>query len=413
MARVRDRSTAAAAGGRRGARGGVAKLLLLAGGLLAALAIAEAAVRVLKLAPRIHRINPEMARTVYRVSENPVLGYVFKENYRDAGNPDLKTSYPYINAHGFRDRERAYEKPAGVRRIILLGDSVVAGAVNIREIDDTISRKLEKALEGGNVEVLNMGINGYCTLAEVELLREKGLRYAPDLVIVVFTSNDYMNMNSELGMVTQPRAVRWLFVRSHLFRTLGIRFNLCRLRTEFGLQEVAGEWAGAILARDGAKKGREILGSDEATSATIKRHLLEMGDSNVHRAIPELAQLSREHGFRVLIGLWPMFREDSILQLESWGGEVRPVFETPTEIERLAAEHGIPAFRFAGYFADDFKAALARAGDAAIDPKNFYTDGDDMHPNAAGSAVAAAALAEILAQNPRLLGDPGGSPPVR
>ena len=156
-------------------------------------------VRWFDLVPKLHRLNPGLQKTVYRFSKNPILGYVFKENYRDNQSPDLSTSYPYINAHGFRDKERTYEKPKGVTRIILLGDSVVTGAEYIEQFNNMISGKLEKTLDPSKVEVLNISVNGYCTRAEIELLKERGIKYAPDLVILVFVHNDYININADLG----------------------------------------------------------------------------------------------------------------------------------------------------------------------------------------------------------------------
>ena len=78
----------------------------------------------------------------------------------------------------------------------MLGDSVVEG-VGLRDLDDTVSRQLEKLYPDGRTEVLNFGVSAYCTLAEVELLEVKGLAFDPDVVILVFVENDYLNFNRE------------------------------------------------------------------------------------------------------------------------------------------------------------------------------------------------------------------------
>ena len=76
---------------------------------------------------------------------------------------------------GFRDRPREVAKPDGGRRIVLLGDSVVE-MINYVSDEETISRNWESRYGDPLVEVLNVGTAGYCTLAEVELLRRRSDR---------------------------------------------------------------------------------------------------------------------------------------------------------------------------------------------------------------------------------------------
>ena len=146
-------------------------------GILLALPLAEVAVRALRMAPEIRFIDVSHDDTVFRRSDNPILGFELKPDWRDP-DADLVRSYPSTNSHGFRDIERSLEKPAGVRRVLLLGASVVEG-FGLRELDQTISRQTEFAF-GDGTEVLNFGVSAYCTRAKVELLRTKGLAFHPD-----------------------------------------------------------------------------------------------------------------------------------------------------------------------------------------------------------------------------------------
>jgi len=50
------------------------------------------------------------------------------------------------NSHGFRDYERSYEKPQGVYRIVVLGDSYIEGLQV--ELEKTFTAQLEKMLNG-------------------------------------------------------------------------------------------------------------------------------------------------------------------------------------------------------------------------------------------------------------------------
>lgn len=68
-----------------------------------------------------------------------------------------------INAEGLRDYEYDYQRPAGVTRILALGDSVTFGWGV--KLEDTYPKVLERLLNGGEsrdrYEVLNCGVGNY------------------------------------------------------------------------------------------------------------------------------------------------------------------------------------------------------------------------------------------------------------
>ena len=96
----------------------------------------------------------------------------------------------HINSHNLREREIPYEREAGVRRVLVVGDSQVAG-FEVAE-GETFTRVAERALraEGIPIEVINAGFRGYGTDQVLLWLQEEGLRYRPDLVIYVWAYND-------------------------------------------------------------------------------------------------------------------------------------------------------------------------------------------------------------------------------
>lgn len=99
-----------------------------------------------------------------------------------------------INSLGLRDREHPYDKPAGVRRILVLGDSYAWGYGVSNE--ETFSEVLEQRFveEHANWEVLNSGVSGWGTDQEYLYLLHEGFRYGPDLVVVAFyLINDPLN----------------------------------------------------------------------------------------------------------------------------------------------------------------------------------------------------------------------------
>jgi lysophospholipase L1-like esterase len=95
-----------------------------------------------------------------------------------------------INSFGFRDREYELDKNKGTYRIVVLGDSITFG--NMFSIENIYTEQLEDlfAKKKKDVEVLNLGMTGYDTLAEVSALEHIGLRFKPNLVIVGYCIND-------------------------------------------------------------------------------------------------------------------------------------------------------------------------------------------------------------------------------
>jgi len=96
-----------------------------------------------------------------------------------------------INAHGLRGPDRPYEKPPGVHRTLLLGDSFTEGYTVAEEA--TVRARLESLLDAAGCaphEVINGGTAAYSTDQEYLFFLEEGARYAPDVVVVLFYYND-------------------------------------------------------------------------------------------------------------------------------------------------------------------------------------------------------------------------------
>jgi lysophospholipase L1-like esterase len=99
-----------------------------------------------------------------------------------------------FNRFGFRDRERSLERTPGTIRILALGDSVTFG-MGVAE-KDSFPRVTEALLNGSRrdglapLEILNFGVPGYNTVHELAQLREVGLKFHPDMVVVGFLYND-------------------------------------------------------------------------------------------------------------------------------------------------------------------------------------------------------------------------------
>ncbi|MEN8185483.1 MAG: SGNH/GDSL hydrolase family protein, partial [Myxococcota bacterium] len=152
---------------------------------------AELLVRVLGLAP--HLPNQYAA---YR--EDPVLPHrlrpgVVLEGRSVTGEFDFHYAH---NSHGMRDVERRLEKPAGVFRVLALGDSFTYGAGV--GFEDTFLAGLERTLnqrDGSHppVEVVKAGVPRYFPEAERLFLEHYAAPFDADLVLVVFVPNDVID----------------------------------------------------------------------------------------------------------------------------------------------------------------------------------------------------------------------------
>ncbi len=96
-----------------------------------------------------------------------------------------------INSLGLRGPEPARSKPAGTRRVLVLGDSYVFG-VGVDEEHLFTTRLGQRLARGGAaLEVVNAGVNGWSNDQQLALLGELGPRLVPDVVVLVMCDNDF------------------------------------------------------------------------------------------------------------------------------------------------------------------------------------------------------------------------------
>lgn len=131
----------------------------------------------------LHRIHREWTGE-YAVY-HPTRGWALKPDIKSMSVFDGKVLNS--NSKGLRGKtEYPYQRIPGKRRIVVLGDSFTFG----EEVsdDETYAHYLESALP--NTEVLNLGVQGYGHDQMLLYLKEEGVKYRPDVVIVGFASLD-------------------------------------------------------------------------------------------------------------------------------------------------------------------------------------------------------------------------------
>lgn len=155
---------------------------------------------------------------LYRKSADSILRYELK--------PSAKLNIPLyyegveINSDGFRGPEYSPKKAEGVYRVVMLGDSVTMARLN--KWEDTLAQRLKEGLQGlcpqKKFEVLNMGVEGYNSIQELQMLKAKALKYDPDMVILQYCLND-------------PDYPEYYFNKNFLNRhSLAVRYILYRIK---------------------------------------------------------------------------------------------------------------------------------------------------------------------------------------
>ncbi|HEY0781554.1 MAG TPA: hypothetical protein VGE98_03800, partial [Thermoanaerobaculia bacterium] len=322
------------------------KLALALVATLVALLAAELMVRLLGAAPMIYAIQ----KGRFQLSHNPKIGYEpvpLTYQGRELSFYDYRGA---SNSLGYRDVEHAVAKAPGTYRIVVLGNSVAAG-LGVDRFEDTFPPILGELLKarGLQAEVINLGVSGYNPQQQVETLKDRGLQYQPDLVLVAYTLTARQRLDGDImktllaaeeakGGVSTARFDSVL-VDSALYRLLRFR----------------------VLAPKVAPR---------QARADAERHLAVVSGDTVAPSFDELAALQRAHGFDVLVAVFPRLVRN--FRAYRFAGDHRFVHQ-------LAEQHG---FRLL-----DLLDVFDRCRSSGGAPIDF----DVYHPSAHGHRCAAEA----------------------
>src|SRR5688572_5172913 len=144
------------------------------------------------LAEGVLRLFGPTPKLVYQ--PNAYYGWGYRPNDTFSWTTEGREIPIEINSLGLRDHEYSYEKPEGVSRVLVLGDSFPE-ALQVH-LDDSFSKVLERALNtrGRSVEVLNAGMSGFGTDNALLYFTHEGYKYQPDIVLLSFyVGNDIRN----------------------------------------------------------------------------------------------------------------------------------------------------------------------------------------------------------------------------
>jgi hypothetical protein len=195
------------------------RLVLISGYLLFLVFLFEALARVAFLIPPIsarlwrdedyswrrawvHRHSSGTEISYRFDAYDPSVGWRSQPNLRNAkvfGNKLLNT-----NADGFRgERDIPFSKSSERPRILILGDSFTFGD-DVSD-NETYSYYLQDMLP--HAEVINLGVHGYGHDQMLILLKEQGVRWLPDIVILGFIPEDMFRNLLAFRDFAKPRLV--------------------------------------------------------------------------------------------------------------------------------------------------------------------------------------------------------------
>lgn len=335
----------------------IGPVALVAGSVLGFLLLLEAGFRLAAVSVGTVQIN----RGTVRRSDDKRLQFDLRPGARVRAEVDYR-----INRFGMRNPEITEDKPAGVRRIAVLGDSIAFGYWVAEE--HAFPRQLEGMLGGpGRVEVLDFGVPGYNLEQEIETLRAKALGFAPDVVVVAFCLNDLEGLFSYEYGLTVDRAARGSTIAGRLIEAVLAR-SLFFSWIEYRMAE--------LDARRRYVEARNPMSGPLYEEAVTEQKRALLGQFSV------LGSLLRARGIAGVVAIFPTFGNRFAAY---------PHRDLHQVVAQAAEESGLFAVDLLGcYEAYDFR-------DVRVDV---------VHPNPMGHRIAAHAIRDGLCEQGLPCGDP-------
>jgi lysophospholipase L1-like esterase len=322
----------------------------------------------------VDRING-FSRRFYIATDHPYLPYRLRPGF-STNTPSFSVR---VNAFGLRGPATTAAPRGGWRRILVIGDSVVFG-VRVQEAATFLALLQSELAARGQMqtEVLNGGVPGYNTEAELAFLRQYGLNVAPDQVLLGVSLNDIGDTPflTASGILTSESRLRtqtpWLNNHSEFYTLL--RWFISYMRGGHWFQRVTDKTPQATISDPNAMWA--------ALNEAIARRHQEMygtpagaGWERIRQALQGLRDLTqgRGIGFAVVI-----FSEKFQV------GTGNPNLSPQRAWLGLCEEFNLRCV--------DLWPAFA----AATGNESLFSN--TQHPSPAGDMVAARAVADFLTQ---------------
>jgi len=287
-----------------------------------------------------------------------------------------------INDDSLRDVERPVAKPPGTYRVLMLGDSLTE-AEQV-PLEETFAKLLERELarsRGQAVDVINAGLAAGSPTTEYLMLVNKGIKYAPDLVVCAY---------SLIGVGQD-----WQYKRDLSFDAQGLPLERSEISRGLGSDVFYALYAYSRVAQ--MLVGNYVRFQRPATANDLMVSIFDDDDTPLEteawdltlRTIRAMKQYSEAHGARFLLIAIPFATQ---VYPEAKIGNERQVKLPDTVRTSRRPQQRLAEFSRTSEIAyldllPDFAAARDKA------PLFFR---HDTHLTAAGHEVIAGALARVL-----------------
>jgi lysophospholipase L1-like esterase len=278
-----------------------------------------------------------------------------------------------FNRFGLRDRDDlTLAKPAGVQRVLCLGDSFTLGWGVRREHNWPVLLEHQLQRDSRQIQVINGGGTGSAYVDEYELaLRHRHGRFQPDVVVVSLCLNDLLLTNGKLchyrtealpDSELPPSARRW-WQGSALLRDL------------FRAQ-AAGRALDLDPDRDWTRELLELPADHPWYRNKSETPAIYWGSGTPQRALVGMRDWCQQNGARFAVVIWPL--------LQGLGrGRFYPFAGIHEQVAIFCREQGMPLL--------DLLPVLRH-----IPQEELWVSPDDMHPNEKAQTIVAPTLAEFL-----------------
>lgn len=162
----------------------VKSLILSLAAVFLALLSAEGVLRLMA-----GRLGLEGQKAFYE--QNPILGWRHVAGKKGIFRTDEYAIEESFNSKGVRGPEYPYKKDLQEFRILVLGDSFAEGySVSFENLFSELLKAKLNQNSKKFYQVINLGTAGYSTDQELLLFENEGMKYGPDLTVILFYEND-------------------------------------------------------------------------------------------------------------------------------------------------------------------------------------------------------------------------------
>ncbi len=208
---------------------------------------------------KVNSVNPLGLSGLLQPSSNPDLVFELK--------PNVDTYFKLVpfqtNSHGLRDKEYPLDKPDGVFRVAVLGDSFTlpSGVAIEGAFHSLLEDRLNSGKESVRYEFINFAVGAYTLQQYLSAIRHKVMEYDPDLILIGFCAgNDHkVFLPDRFPDRYRPKGRTYPFYGSFVINAATLRLQESKVEEERGrlterharyLERVFGELAALSEAKN-------------------------------------------------------------------------------------------------------------------------------------------------------------------